>query len=393
MPDHSPRPSSGRLRWGLHTLVLTLASVVLLRAALLSQPRTGPIAVLVTAFALAYVVREQVASPRTRGVLLAAMVTIWASLTVLGADAAYISVGLFLVFLIDLRVTQALACVLAMTVFDVVVSAAHGDPVALLAAPVLGAVISVLLGLGYRLLFDMLSRQQDLIDELHLTRSELARSERTAGQAAERQRLAREIHDAVAQSLSSIQMLLHAADGSDVPPRSRERISMARETAAAALSETRHIMDELGPADLVDSTLASALAQVCSRAIAPVRLDVDGAPVALAPSVEAALVRIAQGAVGNVDRHAGSQARAVVSLSWGVDAVRLDVVDDGVGFDPTTLTAGRNRAFGLTTMRARVRDLGGEFSVESEAGHTALSATFPIPAMSGPAAAPAGVPA
>lgn len=378
MPDSRPQPSSIRLRWGLHGLILTLALVVLVRAVVLGEPHTWLIAMLVLGFAVAYGVRGRLRAAWVRSAVLAVMVGTWVCLTLLGADAAYLSVGLFLVFLTELRIPRALACVGAVTILDVAVSSVRGDSVALLAAPVLGAGITVLFGLGYRLLFDTLARQQELIDELHVTRSELARSERASGQAAERQRLARDIHDTVAQSLSSIQMLLHAADGHALPPRSRERITMARETAAAALSETRHILDELAPPDLADSTLASALEQVCARAVAPVTLVVDGAPVTLPTSTEAALVRIAQGAVGNIDRHAGAEARAVVTLSWGADTVRLDVVDDGVGFDQTALAAGNHRTFGLATMRSRVADLGGEFLIESEAGHTAVSASFPV---------------
>jgi signal transduction histidine kinase len=123
--------------------------------------------------------------------------------------------------------------------------------------------------------------------------------------------------------------------------------------------------------------VASALEQVCSRSVATASLAVDGSPVAVSPAVEAALVRVAQGALGNIDRHAGTGARAVVSLSWGRDTVRLDVVDDGIGFDPDAL-AEDNPAFGLATMQARVLELGGEFAVESEPGHTAVSASFPL---------------
>lgn len=369
------RPSAAHLRWGLHGLVLALAAVVSVRAVVLGEAHPWLITALVVVFEVVYVLRLGIGSPAARGAALAAMVALWAGLTLLQADAAYLSVGLFLIFLTELKIAQAVVCVVMVTCFDIAVSATHEDSLTLLAAPLLGAFISVLIGLGFRLLFDTLASQDELIGELRFTRAELARSEHAAGRAMERQHLAREIHDTVAQSLSSIQMLLHAADGQGLPSRSRERIAMARETAAAALGETRHIIDQLAPPDLTGSSLRSALDQVCARSVAAATLVVDGTPLVVSSEVEVALVRLTQGALGNVERHAGAGARAVVSLSWGHDTVRLDVVDDGLGFDSGSLG---DRSFGLASMQARVNELGGEFSVESEPGHTAVSASFPI---------------
>lgn len=387
LPSYTPgvspgrrQPSTAQLRWGLHALVVTLALSVLLRALLLDEDAAWSVAAAVVLFVAMYAARVAASAPAVRAALLAGLVAAWAGLVLLDADAAYVSVGLFLVFLTDLSVRRALAGVAGMTAFDVTVASLRGDSLALVLAPVLGAAISVLFGLGYRLLFDAVARQQGLIDELRRTRAELAASEHAAGQAAERQRLAREIHDTVAQSLSSIQMLLHAADADGLPAQARTRVGVARETAAAALAETRRILAELMPADLADSTLTAALHRVCGRAVRPVQLVVDGEPRPVPPEVEAALVRIAQGAVANVDRHAGPAARAVMSLSWSGDRVRLDVVDDGVGFDATASAGAERRRFGLATIRARVAELGGEFELESEPGHTALSTSFPLAA-------------
>src|SRR5690606_21941098 len=94
---------------------------------------------------------------------------------------------------------------------------------------------------------------------LQRTQAELAESERAAGQAMERQRLAREIHDTVAQGLGSIQLLLHAAEAEPLPERATSRVRLARETAAASLVEARRMVEELAPADLVGSSLSAAL--------------------------------------------------------------------------------------------------------------------------------------
>ncbi len=368
-----------RLRWGLHGLILALAAVVAVRAITLGESHRWTIVLLIGLFAVIYGlhIRLNHTWPRNT-VTFIAMVAIWIALGALGADASYLSVGLFLVFLTELPIPVAIAAVTGLTIIDVTRSVISDESLALLAAPILGAVISVLIGLGFRLLFDTLDEQQRLIEELQRTRSDLATSEREAGKSAERQRLARDIHDTVAQGLSSIQMLLHAAEDESLSAPARDRIAMARRAAAAALAETRHILEELTPPDLTDSNLAVALEQVGERAVAPVTFVVDGASRPLAAAVEAALLRIAQGAVANIDQHAGPNVHAALTLSWGGDTVRLDVVDDGVGFDAAHRPAEDHRSFGLATMRARTLDLGGQFVVESEPGHTAVSVSFPL---------------
>ena len=123
-----------------------------------------------------------------------------------------------------------------------------------------------------------------------------------------------------------------------------------------------------------------ALARICTQA----RSDtfdtiavVEGEPVRLPMPVEAALVRIAQGAVSNVVRHAHAS-RMAVTLTYYEDAVRLDVVDDGVGFDVELLDREPSKAFGLNSIRRRVELLDGSMSVESEPGLTAVAVSFPL---------------
>jgi signal transduction histidine kinase len=108
---------------------------------------------------------------------------------------------------------------------------------------------------------------------------------------------------------------------------------------------------------------------------------VEGVPLPLPDRGEAALLRIAQGALANVRQHAGAT-RAAVTLSYLDDQVVLDVADDGRGFDPAALPApGREGGHGLPAMRARVAQLGGTLTVESAPGEgTVLTASIPLTA-------------
>lgn len=114
--------------------------------------------------------------------------------------------------------------------------------------PIIGAAVAVAIGLGYQALYREAAERGRLIDELMNTREELASTSRDAGKFAERERLAAEIHDTVAQGLSSIQMLLHAAERADPDSPAIRQISLARETAADSLAETRQLIAELTPA-------------------------------------------------------------------------------------------------------------------------------------------------
>ncbi len=383
MPQPSTVPSvprSVQLRRGLDALVAALAAVVLLRALLQREPHAVAIALLVVVFLALHLTRTVVRRAAARELLLLGMVGAWAALASVGADAAYASVGLFLVFLTELALPRALLAVVAVAGADVVIGVVRaGWTAGDVAAPVLGAGLSTLIGLGFRMLFDATTAQQRLIEELQRTQAALAEQERAAGQEAERQRLAREIHDTLAQGLSSIQLLLHAAEVEGLPAAASEKVTLARTTAAAGLAEARRLVAELAPADLVGASVDQALQRVCERVPVPVRYQVDGEPTPLPMPVEAALVRIAQGALANVERHAGPAARAVVTLGYGAGRVRMDVVDDGIGFDTAVVSEPGLPAFGLRTIRARVTELGGAFDLDSEPGHTALTVSFPLP--------------
>ncbi|WP_405160573.1 sensor histidine kinase [Nocardia sp. NBC_01499] len=370
------------LRLGLHVLVTALAVVIAVRALLPGAPHPIPVVALTVAFLATYF-GGHVLSGRRGGIAiwLIALTVWWLGLVLLAPDAGYLAFGLFFLYLHLLPRPWNLVAVAAATAIAVLGFGAHrGWSVAGAIGPMFGAAVAVGIGLGYQALFRESAERQRLIDELISTRAILADQERTAGKLSERERLAQEIHDTVAQGLSSIQLLLHAAEQSAPDHSALQQIRLARETAAENLAETRRLIAELTPAALDGQSLAQALERICLRAKTPglaTQLVVEGTPERLPMPVEAALVRIAQGAVSNVVRHAKAD-RMRLTLTYADAEVLLDVVDDGIGIEPDVLDHSPSGSFGLAAMRSRVEQQGGTMAVESERGHTAVTVSFPL---------------
>ncbi|WP_405134627.1 sensor histidine kinase [Nocardia sp. NBC_01388] len=374
-------PVFSAMQLGLHVMVVALTIVVAVRA-IIADAHPFFVVVLAGVFLGVYfaggLFRRRLFAAR---VWLVALTVLWLGLVAFVPDAVYLVFGLFFLYLHLLPRNWGLLAVTATTVVSVVGYASHkGWTMGAVIGPVLGALVAVAIGLGYGALFREAAERQRLIDELLDTRNTLAEQERTAGKMAERERLAHEIHDTVAQGLSSIQLLLHAVERAAPDHPALEKIRLARETAADSLVETRHLIAELTPVALEGQSLAGALTRIAQRATAPgldAQILVEGEPHRLPMPMEAALVRITQGAVSNVVRHARAQ-RMRVTLTYGGDAVHLDVVDDGVGIDPAVLAQPPSGTFGLNAMRSRVEQQGGTMDVESEPGHTAVTVSFPL---------------
>jgi signal transduction histidine kinase len=207
---------------------------------------------------------------------------------------------------------------------------------------------------------------------------------REAGISDERQRMAREIHDTLAQGLTGIITQLQAAAQAGGQRDRDRRVEAAIELARESLSEARRSVHELLPERLETARLGEALAEVAQRWSAlhgvPARVTTTGVPRPMPPDVEVALLRTAQEALANVAKHANAT-RAGLTLSYMEDEVALDVRDDGIGFDPAGLPGPAGGAgFGLTAMRERVERLSGTLEIESESGTgTAISACVPAP--------------
>jgi DNA-binding NarL/FixJ family response regulator/signal transduction histidine kinase len=212
---------------------------------------------------------------------------------------------------------------------------------------------------------------------------------RDLGMAEERNRLARDIHDTLAQSLLTLTFQLRAARSlvPAEPQRAEAELLEAEATARAALDEARRSVWNLGPAALESGSLVEALQGECDprRAGVPCRLVVSGAARPLPADVQLGLLRVAQEAIANARKHARCT-RVEVGLAFGEAAVTLSVADNGRGVDSPLLTHGPTPSggFGLTGMAERMRRLGGTLEIISGAGHgpgTAITATvrYPVP--------------
>jgi signal transduction histidine kinase len=228
---------------------------------------------------------------------------------------------------------------------------------------------------------------------------------REAGVSDERQRMAREIHDTLAQGLTGIITQLQAAEQfADDQAVWRRHFQAATRLARESLSEARRSVHALRPEALETARLSEALAGVAERWSAlngiAVQVTTTGTARPMPPAVDVALLRTAQEALANVARHARAT-KVGLTLSYMENEVALDVRDDGRGFEPDRFGDGGDPpgvgedgprrpdagvpggGFGLVAMRQRIESLSGTLQVESEPGAgTAVSACLP--------AAPAG---
>jgi signal transduction histidine kinase len=210
-----------------------------------------------------------------------------------------------------------------------------------------------------------------------------------AGVLVERQRLAREIHDALAQGFASISLGLGAARPStqSLEGEARRHLEQAEVTAREGLAEARRLVWALRPEALEKRSLPEALEKLAANwtleSGVEAGVQTEGEGQALGPEVEAALLRVAQEALANARKHAGA-GRVMLTLTYLDDAVVLDVRDDGAGFDPEI--PGRDGSplaetggFGLVSMRERARELGGSLRLESFPGEgTVVNVELPL---------------
>ncbi|MEU5913554.1 sensor histidine kinase [Micromonospora sp. NPDC047527] len=214
--------------------------------------------------------------------------------------------------------------------------------------------------------------------------AQLLTQAREAGVLDERQRMAREIHDTLAQGLAGIITQLEAAEQTrDRSGDWHRHVDNALALARESLTEARRSVRAVRPESLETARLPDVLAELGGRwsALHGVRAEVatTGTPRPLHPEIEVTLLRAAQEALANVARHA-SASRVGLTLSYMADVVTLDVRDDGTGFEVTDQPAPRmpTGGYGLAAMRQRVTRVGGELAVESEpGGGTAISASIP----------------
>lgn len=258
---------------------------------------------------------------------------------------------------------------------------------------------------------ELIAQLEDALHENAGLHAQLIVQARESGVKDERQRLAGEIHDTLAQGLAGIITQLQAAERSQgtTAERSGEHVHRALDLARSSLAEARRSVRALAPADLEHSRLPDALRAMATRwardGEVRAQVEVTGEEMPLSPAIEESLFRVAQEALRNVAKHADAS-RVGVTLSYAGTEVLLDVRDDGRGFDarersgatsatvpaqaatrgasaPSASGARRGPGaaadgFGLTSMRQRIRGLGGHLEVQSAPGEgTAVSARVP----------------
>nr|BFD90157.1 sensor histidine kinase [Kitasatospora sp. Xyl93] len=383
----------------LHLLVAGLLALAVARAVLADRGGDpAAVAAAATAMAAVYTVGPQLAavrrSRRAAALWLALLGVTWAGVLIATQDGVWLAFPLYFLELHLLGRRGGLVAVGLTAAAAIAAWSWHQRSFGFAASigPALGAAVATATVLGYQALYRESEERRRLIDELTAARADLAAAHHAAGVLAERERLAREIHDTLAQGLSSVQLLLRAAQRA-LPERTETAagyVEQARQAAQDNLDEARRFVRALTPPALDGDPLPVALERLCATTAAhgalPVHLHVSGDPVRLPAAQEVALLRIAQSALGNTVRHAGAT-RAEVTLSYMEGEVALDVYDDGAGFDPAAAAgrAGGDGGFGLPSMRARARALGGGFTVESAPGQgTTVAVQLPVAPEAGP---------
>lgn len=352
---------------------------------------------------------------------LAAVCLLWLLLIWASADFVWLAFPLFFLQLHVLPLRLALPAIALSTVLVIVAlwfhnTGADGDALQLpmVLGPAFGAAFAVVTGLAYRALYLEAESQRLAAEELRRTRTELARSQHDAGMLAERARLAREIHDTLAQGFSSIVLMGRSAekalDDGDTAT-ARDRLRTVQETAAANLAEARNFVRGLQPPALAVATaanntagpagtaaesapedpLVNSLRRLCEKTETEAaargtrlrcRFDLEGTPVELPNPYRTTLLRAAQASLANVWVHAKAET-AVVTLSFLGSEVAMDIYDDGAGFDPSAVTAPAGRpdgsGYGLKSLQERVAALAGSLDIESGPGEgTVVAIRLPL---------------
>jgi len=377
------------LQVGLQLLFVSLLAFVVVMAFVVPTEPALVIVLIAAVMLLTYgaaLLAHAVDDLRRRRILqwawLAALTIEWAVLVGITPFAAYLVFPLFFLYLDLLPEPAATIAVLITTAGAIWALGAHGGwSVGGVIGPIVGAGVAILIGRAYRALRQESAEHQRLYEELLAAQSRLAAAEREGGVLAERARLAREIHDTVAQGLSSITLLLNAVERTAPDAPTVGQVRLARETAAAGLAETRRFIRELTPPLLDEQSIGGALRRLAAESWNRPGLTVDvraADAIPLPMDLQSALLRVAQGAMANVLAHSHAS-HATVTLASTEEDVHLVISDDGVGFVPDdVMAAPGGPSFGLRAIRERVEQFGGSVDVRSAPGAgTQLTVTLP----------------
>lgn len=240
-------------------------------------------------------------------------------------------------------------------------------------------VFSLAVGTWIIRIIEQSQERAELIAELDASRHEISRLSAAHGALAERERMAREIHDTLAQGFTSLLMLTQAVEAEldhDVS-QARRHLALMDETARLNLAEARALVAGGAPADLAGASLPDALRRLAARHEAAVQVTGPVRPLPAVPEVVA--LRACQEALANTRKHAGSSAVVTVTVAYADETLTVSVRDDGCGFDASAVGPGVG-GYGLAGLRARATEVGGTAQVRSAPGDgTTVTVHLPVP--------------
>lgn len=387
--EASPRRRMLRAaRFALHLITVVLVVIATTRAGIGGE--LLPVLLAASFFLAWYGAGAGFALPRAAGWWMLGLGVIWLGMLVLSPEFVWLAFPLLLLAGHVLRLPWSAVYVAGVLAAAIVApflqpgGVAAGTALAHLVGPIVGGGFAFAVSLGYDAMLRDAAERERLIDSLLRARreaerlqDELALNQREAGASGERTRLARDLHDTIAQELSTIVMLARVEE----PDRARPRRTIQIEQLAQhSLTDLRRIVAALAPADLDESALAAALDRMLTAAHddlgLSVQLQVDPDLPALPTAIEVALLRVAQSALANVRQHAHARS-VLIALTGDGASVHLLVRDDGTGFDADAPRS--DRSYGLAAMRSRLREGGGDLEVRAAPGAgTTIAATLPL---------------
>lgn len=310
---------------------------------------------------------------------LASILVLWAGLAMSGESYVWVSFPLFFLVLYAWPPIGAAAAIVGMLVVIAGSSVLHSAfTPGVIIGPLVGAIVAVTISAVYAKLVDEAVRTRAAFDELRAAQAKLALSQQQEGRLAERQKVAAEFHDTIAQSLLSIVLISRAGQNRNDVQELQGDLSTIENTASHSLTTVRGFLagEELGGGS-AEAELAEACSTVEAAAAAigtPLRAEFssEGAKIGLAPSLEYFFSRAGQSLLSNALLHSEADYVSVSLHYWGT-AVGLDVVDNGKGF------AGSHYGYGLNSLNERTEELGGSMTVRSSPGAgTEVSVFVPI---------------
>lgn len=314
---------------------------------------------------------------------LLSILILWGGLVMSSMSFAWVSFPLLFLVLHLLDRWPAATVMVAMVSVIIVSAYLHAggtsfDP-AIVLGPTIGACVAIVVSVIYRLLVKEADRMRLAYDQLHRAQTQIALSQHEAGRLAERDELAADVHDTLAQGFTSIVVLSRTLKQHVHSPDAEATVSLIEETAQTNLTQARQFLCEspLGATSVVPAIEAAcgAIEQASAALGTPITctVEVNGDPFDAGHDVHKTLIRGTQSLLSNVALHAHAT-QAKVTLTYWEDCVSVDVVDNGQGFD-------RTYGYGLRTLAERVNGAGGTFTVESAPDDgTAVHLRLPVKA-------------